>query len=154
MQHTNSEVLVALQVVLGMANSHIEDINSGIEEGIYSEADNSNLVEKRRAFAAVEKLVRDGGEIPAFKLLHSGKNVGGYAAEATRTGDKGIYEEIRVSIFDKNNDCCADILVTLEDEGKGAPKVLITADGDGEGDHLILVQPMKAVTDAVTILVP
>lgn len=152
MQHSNSDLMAALQKVLEMANSHIEDIDSGIEEVLYLAADNQDLEDKREAVKTVEKLVQDGGEIPLFKLLHSGKNDGGYTVEATRTGDKGIYEEVRVSVFDNTNDCCADILVTLEDKGMGAPKILITADGNGEGDHQILIRPMKPAVEAVEIM--
>lgn len=48
-----ADVLASL---IGMANSHIEDIETGIEDGTYDASDNSDLGEKQAAAAAAETL--------------------------------------------------------------------------------------------------
>lgn len=85
--------------------------------------------------------------IEAFPLMHSGENPGGYMAEAARTGDPGIYEEVRISILHPDRGCVGDVLVGLTDQGE--PRMLLTHNGEGDGDHVIAVFPLKPVDDAV-----
>ncbi|KVV40762.1 hypothetical protein WT27_12585 [Burkholderia territorii] len=85
--------------------------------------------------------------VPRFELMHSGANPHRYQAEAIRTGDAGIYEEVRVSVFDCNDTCVADALVGLTEAGE--LRVLVTTDADGDGDHRIAVYPTRSAAAAV-----
>jgi hypothetical protein len=87
-------------------------------------------------------------EITRFKLLHDGNNSAGYSAEASRTGDAGIYEEVRISIFHED-DCVADVLAGLSSDGE--PRILVTHGGDGDGDHRIAVYPLREISKAVDV---
>lgn len=85
-------------------------------------------------------------QITRFQLLHSGHNATGYTAEAERTGDEGIYEEARISVFHAE-DCVADVLAGLSESGE--PRFLITCGGKGDGDHNIAVYPLRELRFAV-----
>ena len=52
----------AFACVLAMAESHVEDIESGLEEGLYDASENEDLHEKKMAIAAVQKFI---AEMPA-----------------------------------------------------------------------------------------
>ena len=55
---SNSNRLVeALTVLLAMSQSHVEDIESGIEEGLYDKKDNTELDEKKSAIAEIKQHV-------------------------------------------------------------------------------------------------
>lgn len=55
---SNSNRLIeALTVLLAMSQSHVEDIESGLEEGLYDEKDNADLVSKKSAIAEIEQHV-------------------------------------------------------------------------------------------------
>lgn len=90
---------------------------------------------------------RDG--VPRFELMHSGANPLRYQAEAIRTGDAGIYEEVRISVFDCSDSCVADTLVGLTEAGE--LRVLVTSDADGDGDHRIAVYPTRSADTAVDV---
>ncbi|KKI35976.1 hypothetical protein VI03_24605 [Burkholderia vietnamiensis] len=85
--------------------------------------------------------------VPRFELTHSGANPHRYHAEAIRTGDAGIYDEVRVSVFDCNDTCVADALVGLTEAGE--LRVLVTTDADGDGDHRIAIYPTRSAGAAV-----
>jgi len=89
--------------------------------------------------------------IPRFSLMYSGNNPNGYIAEASRTGDTGIYEEVRISVFNPNRDntCVGDVLVGLTKSGE--LRALVTANGDGDGDHRIAVYPLRPADQAVEL---
>lgn len=145
------DIKKALPLILAMVQSHIEDIDDGLGSGLYDATENADLEEKRQAMTLLEKILEDGTQIPRFTLLNSGNNAGGYTAEASLTGDSGIYEEVRISAFNKEGDCCADVLLTLSDSGNGAPVVYVTANGDGNGDHQITIRPLLPANEAVRI---
>jgi hypothetical protein len=75
-----------------------------------------------------------------FPARNAGKNPKGIMLRAEPTGDPGNYQEIAFRAFRKAK-ATADFLVGL-DQG-GNLRVLITADGDGDGDHAIAVYPEK-----------
>lgn len=85
--------------------------------------------------------------IPRFALMHSGSNPLRYQAEAVRTGDAGIYQEVRISVFDREDICVADTLVGLTEAGE--IRVLITADGDGDNEHQIAIFPTRGAANAI-----
>lgn len=87
------------------------------------------------------------GTVPRFRLMHSGMNPHRYEAEASRTGDAGIYEEVRISVFDRYANCVADTLVGLTENGE--VRVLVTADGDGNNEHRIAIYPTRRADDAI-----
>lgn len=85
--------------------------------------------------------------IPRFNMLHSGDNPGGYTAEASRTGDAGIYEEVRIGIFKGGDrECLGDVLVGLTEEGE--PRVLVTTDGKGEEEASFVIYPLRPADEA------
>lgn len=65
--------------------------------------------------------------------LYEGNNPRSLKFVAEETGDPGIYQEIRMGAFLPNGTCVADALMTLDKEGH--VRFLLTADGDGDGDH-------------------
>lgn len=90
----------------------------------------------------------DAPLLPLIRLSHSGKNPVGYTADVARSGDPGIYDELRVGVYDGDN-CVADVLVGLTE--KGEPRVLCTVNGDGDGDPQVAVFPLRPVDDAISI---
>ena len=48
-----------LSMLIDMSNAHIEDIDSGIEEGIYDAAENADIGRKHQAVEAAETLYRN-----------------------------------------------------------------------------------------------
>lgn len=54
MQHP---LLCALSTVIGMAQSHVEDIERGIDDGTYCAAENADLPAKQAAVARIATLV-------------------------------------------------------------------------------------------------
>lgn len=48
-----------LSAVMDMANSHLQDIHSGIEDGIYNAAENPDIGEKQRKFDEIELIYRN-----------------------------------------------------------------------------------------------
>lgn len=94
----------------------------------------------------VEEKPFETRQVTRFQLLHNGHNATGYSAEACRTGDEGIYEEVRISIFHAE-DCVADVLAGLSESGE--PRFLITCGAMGDGDHNIAVYPLRELRNAV-----
>ncbi|WP_321967218.1 hypothetical protein [Burkholderia cepacia] len=87
------------------------------------------------------------GTVSRFRLMHSGINPHQYEAEVARTGDAGIYEEVRISVFDRDANCVADTLVGLTEHGE--VRVLVTAGGDGDNEHQIAVFPTRSADTAI-----
>lgn len=52
----------SLQIVLGMAQSHLEDIETGLQDGTYEPGENLDVGDKRTALAAVTGLAGLAGE--------------------------------------------------------------------------------------------
>ena len=52
----NNETAAQLPILLEMARQHIEDIESGIAEGMYSAAENVNLPDKKKALEHLHAL--------------------------------------------------------------------------------------------------
>jgi len=71
-----------------------------------------------------------------------------YSLKAEVSGDPGIYEEISVSIYDKDGECVGDVYFTVEAE-TGEPEILLTCDGNGDGDKQITVYPLRERDKAV-----
>lgn len=78
--------------------------------------------------------------------MNDGRNPQGIVLEADESGDRGIYNEIRVSAL-KGEDCVADILVGLDE--KGQVRVLVTTGNEGDGDHAVAVYPQSPHSYAV-----
>lgn len=57
-RNCTDEYLQALAAVIDMARSHVDDIGTGIEEGIYDVTDNQDLEAKRRAVETMESIYR------------------------------------------------------------------------------------------------
>lgn len=75
-----------------------------------------------------------------FTALHSGQNPNQIRIRVERRGDAGIYHEVAIRGL-KLGKAMADVLVGLNE--KGELRVLVTSDGDGDGDHAIAVYPER-----------
>ena len=62
--------------------------------------------------------------------------------------DEGGFREVALSVH-RGSRCVADVYVTV-DEITREPIVYITAGGDGQGDHEIIVRPLRQAPEAVT----
>lgn len=105
-------------------------------------------VERRQQTILAQAVTLEGGKIPRFTLKHGGKSFG-YVAEAARTGDDGIYDEVRIGVFksDAPNVCVADVLVGLTEDGE--IRFLATTDGEGDGDARVAIYPQRRHDQAV-----
>ena len=61
--------------------------------------------------------------------------------------DEGGFREVALSVH-RGTRCVADVYVTV-DEAARELIVYITADGDGQGDHDIIVRPLRPAPVAV-----
>lgn len=82
----------------------------------------------------------------SFPAMHTGENPQNIILKAETSGDAGIYQEIAVAAFIKD-ECIADILVGLNN--KGELRVILTANGEGDGDKRIAVYPQRPEAAAV-----
>lgn len=71
-----------------------------------------------------------------------------YKVVAEPAGEKDAYHELRVGFFDEKGKCVADAYFTV-DSDTGEPRILITADGEGESDPAIEVFPLRSVEAVV-----
>jgi hypothetical protein len=105
------------------------------------------LCEQAEIKFKVEKVADKPEEnILRCEAMHSGQNPQGIRLEGELTGDEGLYQEMRISAF-KGDDCIGDVLVGLD--AAGELRVLLTADGGGDGDHAIYVFPQRPAGEAV-----
>lgn len=81
-------------------------------------------------------------------LNNDGKNPSGYTADAARSGDPGIYDEIRAGVY-QGTKCVADILIGLTPAGE--PRVMVTVDGKGDDGPQIAVFPLRSAENAVSL---
>lgn len=80
---------------------------------------------------------------PRVKLYYKSSEI----AHITRSGDRGIYDEVGISIL-KGEECVADILIGLDGD-IFKPRVLVTTGGDGNGDKDLAIHPLKPKWKAV-----
>jgi hypothetical protein len=83
--------------------------------------------------------------LPTIVLRNEGKNPHGYSAEVARSGDKGIYDEVRVGIH-QDDKCVADVLIGLTPAGE--PRVMVTTGGNGDDGQQIAVFPLREIDAA------
>lgn len=81
-------------------------------------------------------------------LVYQGKK-GEYSVQAEKTGDTGIYDELGVSIVNKAGNCVGYAYFLVNEEGK--PRVLLTADGDGDGDPQLTYFPLRSKHEAIEL---
>lgn len=99
----------------------------------------------------VETDMANNTSITRLNLLHNGANPQGIMADAEITGDAGIYNEIRMSAYDKEGNCIGDVLMGLDE--KGELRVLLTTGGDGDGDHSVAIYPTRNIEhDALELM--
>ncbi|WP_054287151.1 hypothetical protein [Gulbenkiania mobilis] len=77
---------------------------------------------------------------------NDGSNPKGLYAEVGTSGDAGIYDELRVTVFNRHGVAVGDILIGLDDEGQ--LRLASTSDGDGNGDHTIAIHPEAPAPDS------
>jgi hypothetical protein len=90
----------------------------------------------------MKKCRKNGKEMEqlSVRIIYQGKP-GDYVATAEACGDPGIYEELRVGIFNSRGECVGDAFFTLSEDGE--PRVLLTTEGDGDGDHYLVWFPLR-----------
>lgn len=132
-----------IDALLDYAIKHAE-ANNEPEEG-----DCRQVIARAQAYLRAPRSfsVPQHGGVPRFRLMHSGTNPHHYEAEAARTGDAGVYEEVRISVFDRNASCVADALVGLTEDGE--VRVLVTTDGNGDNEHQIAIFPTRGADTAI-----
>jgi hypothetical protein len=85
-----------------------------------------------------------------MRIRRDGLGSTDFTAEASAVTD-GLNSEFRVSILRglgrRDQRCVADVFIGVDT--KGEPRVLITDNGDGDGDHRIAVFPLRHRTKAV-----
>ena len=62
------QLVAALKACVAMASSHVEDIESGLADGTYNPADNTDLPEKQQAVQVAEKALQKGNS-PWFEII-------------------------------------------------------------------------------------
>ena len=82
----------------------------------------------------------------AVRLVYQGR-LGKYTVKAQQAGDSGIYDELAVGIFDPDGNCVGDVYFTLNEEGE--PRVLLTTNGEGDGDHHLVHYPLRETRESV-----
>ncbi|WP_341744591.1 hypothetical protein [Azonexus hydrophilus] len=60
--HLTKQQIEAIKRCLAMAEAHVEDINSGLEEGLYTEEDNQDIGEKEASVQVVQDFLESIGE--------------------------------------------------------------------------------------------
>jgi hypothetical protein len=87
-----------------------------------------------------------GSRFLEVKLVYQGKE-GEYTVRGEFSGDAGIYDELRVSIFNPQDECVGDAFFTLTEDGE--PRALLTTKGNGDGDHDLVWFPLRETGKAV-----
>jgi len=97
--------------------------------------------------------------IDGFPLMNNGSNPHGYTADVFRSGDTGIYNEVRVGVYrtcditlmevktDPIKMCVADVLVGLDDSGE--LRVLVTTGNNGDDGRQFAINPTLKAEDAI-----
>lgn len=86
----------------------------------------------------------------AVELIYQGKK-GDYVVKAEKTGDTGIYDELGVSILNSKTGECIGYLYFLLTE-QGEPRVLLTSEGNGDGDPQLTYFPLRSKEKAIEII--
>jgi len=121
-------------------------IDIGMQEGFITGPDNEDVLVSKITTRYNENT---GESIPGFDLLNDGKNPGSYTADASRSGDRDIYNEVRIGIYkDNGQECVADMLVGL-DSTNMEPRVLVTTGGNGDGEHTFAIYPLRTPDESV-----
>ena len=81
-----------------------------------------------------------------FRALNDRRNEQGVVIQACPSGDPGIYHEMQVSLHTPDGKRIADVLIGLCPE-TGEARVLVTTDGEGDGDKKAVVYPGRAVSE-------
>lgn len=81
--------------------------------------------------------------IERFRMLWEGRNPKELYAEARQTDYGDEYQEIAVSISGKDNNCLAEVLITLDDDGE--LRVMSTHNGECEGVLDPVAYPLRAL---------
>lgn len=129
----------AYRIDVEVGASKPKDITNEIDAELDNLCENAKIKYPVPVFTAETQPLR-------CEAMHSGLNPQGIRLEGGLTGDPGIYQEIRISAF-KGADCIGDILVGLDESGE--LRVMVTADGDGDDDHQVLIFPQRSAENAV-----
>ena len=72
----------------------------------------------------------------------------GLRFEVHKAGDSDLYNEIAIDCFDQKNELVGSICIGLDTQEKDM-RVLSTAYGEGAGDYIISLYPMRSMPEAV-----
>jgi hypothetical protein len=76
-----------------------------------------------------------------------------YSVRAEKAGDKEgnttLFGELSVLIFDERTGKCVSDTYFMIDRESGEPKILLTMDGDGDGDKKLAILPIRSVTEGI-----
>ena len=84
-----------------------------------------------------------------FRAANNELNPRGLVIQSCPSGDPGFYHEMAVSVYDAKGRCLADLNIGLSDTGE--VRIFATAEGQGDGDHLITIYPERARAGAVEV---
>lgn len=87
--------------------------------------------------------------ITPIRIAYDG-NISDYSVDVEKAGEWPIYTELAVvytNVWTKKR--VADVYITV-DRVTLEPKILITTNGDGDGEHQIVVRPLLPKHKAVT----
>lgn len=90
---------------------------------------------------------KNNRKITVAPIVYAGE-AAKYKVVAEPAGDGDAYLELRVGFFDEQGKCVADAYFTVDSE-TGEPRILITADGEGDGDPAIEIFPLRSVEAVV-----
>lgn len=153
--HDNDEILREFEIIL-------EDAKElrAIKTELNADYTASDLAEWDARIVRAEKLLnqfkrqeeetRIRATIPEFTLLNDGSNPHGYRACAAQSGDRGIYEEVRIGVFHPDGHCVGDVLVGLTSDGE--PRVMLTSNGNGDDEPSHAFYPMRDAARAIESL--
>ena len=68
--------------------------------------------------------------------------------EVHKAGENGLYNEIAVDCLDSKGENVGSVYIGL-DKDKKDMRVLLTADAEGAGDHVLAVYPMRPLSESV-----
>jgi hypothetical protein len=95
----------------------------------------------------LEQLTQDGPEVITNPIIYEGKRLPFSVVYGPAQTDQ--YLELRVGLRDSKGNCVGDVFIGGCAEG--IPRVLLTTDNSGDGDHSVAVYPTKPHDEAVDL---
>ena len=85
--------------------------------------------------------------IEPFSMTNDGQNPDGISVSVERDGDKGVYDQLRALVADKNGNPMADVLIGL---GVNNEIYVRVASNDADDrERVIMIYPLRESDEAV-----